>query len=128
MAWFNCATAFTPLLADAESQQSGRVTLALGCRRSVRPRSRSLGERRTRRAPFTGRLLRGAGRGDMLRTPLSPRALTLWRTPMTERNQARDAERLPETAARRLLERASELGGKLGSDSIFIVLLQGQHQ
>jgi hypothetical protein len=28
---------------------------------------------------------------------------------MTERNEARDAERLPETAARRLLERASEL-------------------
>ena len=28
---------------------------------------------------------------------------------MTERNQARDAERLPEEAARRLLQRASEL-------------------
>ena len=28
---------------------------------------------------------------------------------MTERNQARDAERLPEEAARRLLERATEL-------------------
>ena len=28
---------------------------------------------------------------------------------MTERNQARDAERLPQEAARRLLERASEL-------------------
>jgi hypothetical protein len=35
---------------------------------------------------------------------------------MTERNQARDAERLPEEAARRLLERASELEAARGAD------------
>ena len=35
---------------------------------------------------------------------------------MTERNQARDAERLPETAARRLLERASELEAARGAE------------
>lgn len=35
---------------------------------------------------------------------------------MTERNQARDAERLPEEAARRLLERASELEAARGAE------------
>jgi len=35
---------------------------------------------------------------------------------MTERNQARDAERLPEAAARRLLERASELEAARGAE------------
>jgi hypothetical protein len=35
---------------------------------------------------------------------------------MTERNHGRDAERLPEDAARRLLERASELEAGRGAD------------
>ena len=35
---------------------------------------------------------------------------------MTERNQARDAERLPETAARLVLERASELEAARGAE------------
>jgi hypothetical protein len=35
---------------------------------------------------------------------------------MTERNQPRDAERLPEEAARRLLERASELEAARGAE------------
>src|SRR6187551_2449641 len=55
-------------------------------------------------------MVRGLGRGDIL--PVFPLCLAQSlrrRTPMTERNQARDAERLPEEAARRLLERASEL-------------------
>ena len=33
---------------------------------------------------------------------------------MTERNQARDAERLPETAARRLLERGQQARREIG--------------
>jgi hypothetical protein len=35
---------------------------------------------------------------------------------MTERNQPRDSERLPEAAARRLLERASELEARRGAE------------
>jgi hypothetical protein len=35
---------------------------------------------------------------------------------MTERDQVRDAERLPEAAARQLLKRASELEAKHGSE------------